>query len=339
MYSQMAQHTKNNDEFRSSFKHLQAGNTKINEDLAQFRADLSIFQEEFRKLKRDTEQKTAILQQKITLFEARQYVTLDEFNARTKRQLREIPSLVESMVREAVKRIRAEKSVNADDTLNKLGPAASSLPEHPIQLIRNPPTYNGNDLSRFRPWWSRVTAFMHSYAERFPSDKFKIGWVGSLLSDSAQMWHHCRKKQMDQLGTTDSWDSYSAALQARFKDTKEASRNYKRMRELQYQGDTAKYLDEFLYLNESVRWSGISLQTHIKQTLPHEITYLVYARRGKMPKTDEDFLDAISEAGRIHESMLSSLDLAGNRSSETGEKRRRLRRRRARRRNPRKANE
>lgn len=120
----MAQHTKNNDEFWSSIKHLQAGNTKINEDLAQFRVDLSIFQEEFRKLKRDTEQKTAILQQKITLFEARQYVTLDEFNARTERQLREIPSLVESVVREAVKRIRAEKSVNADDTLNKLGPAA-----------------------------------------------------------------------------------------------------------------------------------------------------------------------------------------------------------------------
>lgn len=111
------------------------------------------------------------------------------------------------------------------------------------------------------------------------------------------------------------------------------------MRELQYQGDTAKYLDELLYLNESVRWSGISLQTHIKQTLPHEIAYLVYARRGKMPKTDEDFLDAISEAGRIHESMLSSLDLAGNGSGETGEKGRRLRRRRARRRNPRKANE
>lgn len=239
-----------------------------------------------------------------------------------------------------MKQTWAGKSVNIDDILNKLvRRAAPFLPEHHFRPIRNPPAYNGNDVSKFRPWWSRVTDFMNSYAESFPLDKFKISWVGSLLSDSALMWHHRRKKQMDQLGITDSWDSYSAALQARFKDTMEASRNYKLMRELQYQGDTAKYLVELLDLNELVSWSGISLRAHTKQTLPDKITYLVYTSRGKMPETDEDFLDAISEAGQFYDSMLSYRGLTGNRSGETGEKVRRLRRRRARSRNLRKANE
>ncbi|EFY92551.1 hypothetical protein J3458_011633 [Metarhizium acridum] len=330
--------TKNNEDCWAAIEHLQAGHAQLAEAMARARAALSILQEEFRKLKGDLQTLTDNHSEQRILLPARQYVT-DDLDAHAESQLREFLSLIESAVREAMKQTRAGKSVNIDDILNKLGHRdASSHPEFSVRPIRNPPTYDGNDVSKFRPWWSRVTAFMHRYAESFPSDKFKIAWLGSLLSDKARMWHDHRKKQVDRLGGRDSWDSYSAALQARCKDINEASRNYERMKELQYQGDTEDYLAKLLDLNDLVCWSGFSLRMHIMQTLPDEITRLVYTRRGKLPETDEDFLNAISEAGRIYETMLSHLSLTGNHPGVTGEKARRLRRRRARRRTLRKTN-
>lgn len=82
------------------------------------------------------------------------------------------------------------------------------------------------------------------------------------------------------------------------------------MMELKYYGDTAQYLTELLDLNEVVQWFGVTFRKHISRTLPKEITRLVYSRNGGVPDTDEDFLTAVQEVGRIYETMLQDPGLS-----------------------------
>ncbi|KAK7754393.1 hypothetical protein SLS62_003686 [Diatrype stigma] len=188
--------------------------------------------------------------------------------------------------------------------LERLGrPAPATV--NPVQLSK-PQTYDGKDLSKFRPWWIKVESYLETYAESFPQDYHRINWVGSLLTDKAQTWHQQRLSQVRRVGLTDRWDGYVIAITERFKDPSEKHRNVKKMKSLTYQGDTVQYLTELLDLNEVVQWSGVTFQNHISQTLPDEITRLVYSRQGAMPDSDEDFLAAIQEAGQIYENMLSN---------------------------------
>ncbi|KAI1475530.1 hypothetical protein F4774DRAFT_292089 [Daldinia eschscholtzii] len=65
-------------------------------------------------------------------------------------------------------------------------PAATTA--NPIHLNK-PFTYDGKDLSKFKPWWSKVESYLETYAESFPEDYYQeINWTGS-LTDKAQLWH------------------------------------------------------------------------------------------------------------------------------------------------------
>lgn len=114
----------------------------------------------------------------------------------------------------------------------------------------------------------------------------------------------------------DTWLAYTLSLQKRFTDPSEKHRNAEKMRSLKYDGDIEQYLTEIMDLNDTVEWSGVTLQTHISRILPDEITRLVYSRHGAIPSTDEEFLEQIREAGRIYENMLTnpgllSMDIPG----------------------------
>ncbi|KAI4858491.1 hypothetical protein F4820DRAFT_463194 [Hypoxylon rubiginosum] len=164
-------------------------------------------------------------------------------------------------------------------------PAPATI--NPVHLNK-PTAYDGEDLSKFRPW----------YLKSFPEDYHRINWIGSLLT-------------VRQIGLVDLWASYELALKERFKDPSERHRNSKKMSELKYHGDVAQYLTEMLDLNESVQWSGTTFQNHIAKTLPDEITKLVYSRQGGLPDSDEEFIDAIQEAGQIYENMLTNPGISG----------------------------
>lgn len=171
--------------------------------------------------------------------------------------------------------------------------------------VNKPPTYDGKKLDSFRPWWARINAYLHAYAASFPTDSHKINWLGSMLSDKAQKWHDSRARQIQSMGVEDTWKGYSSALE-RFKDPSERHRNAKKMEELKYNGDTAEYLTELLDLNETVGWAGTTFQNQIARTLPSKITELMYSMRGGVPETDDEFISAVREAGRVYENMLQA---------------------------------
>ncbi|KAH7631395.1 hypothetical protein B0T09DRAFT_229600, partial [Sordaria sp. MPI-SDFR-AT-0083] len=160
----------------------------------------------------------------------------------------------------------------------------------PIHLSK-PSSYDGKDLSKFRPWWYKIEASLESYAASFPSDAYKIHWIGSLLTDKAQTWHNQRTKQCQRMGLVDTWTGYSTALKDRFKDPSEQHRNARKMAELKYEGDTVQYITTLLDFNDVVQWSGTTFRNHISKTLPSEIIKMVYHTRGGVPSSDDEFLN------------------------------------------------
>ncbi|KAJ4333600.1 hypothetical protein N0V85_009939, partial [Neurospora sp. IMI 360204] len=46
----------------------------------------------------------------------------------------------------------------------------------PVHLSK-PPSYDGKDLSKFRPWWYKVEAYLDTYASGFVTDNHKINWI------------------------------------------------------------------------------------------------------------------------------------------------------------------
>ncbi|WPJ58670.1 hypothetical protein SMAC4_13103 [Sordaria macrospora] len=76
------------------------------------------------------------------------------------------------------------------------------------------------------------------------------------------------------------------------------------MAELKYEGDTVQYITTLLDLNDIVQWSGTTFRNHISKTLPSEIIKMVYYTRGGVPGSDDEFLNAVQEAGQVYENML-----------------------------------
>ncbi|KAG6177019.1 hypothetical protein E4U10_000346 [Claviceps purpurea] len=176
---------------------------------------------------------------------------------------------------------------------------------HPVQ-INKPQNFSGKNQHKFRSWWDTVIAYLESFPNSFDTDRIKINWVGSLLTDTAQDWHQYRVKRNKVTSQEDSWATYCMAIEGRFTDAAEGSTNLDRMAQLRYEGDTAKYLTDLLQLNDIVGWSGLPFRTHISRTLPDKIIKLVFSTQGSVPDNDEDFLKAIAAAGRIYEKMLAN---------------------------------
>ncbi|KAH7636145.1 hypothetical protein B0T09DRAFT_317811 [Sordaria sp. MPI-SDFR-AT-0083] len=80
-------------------------------------------------------------------------------------------------------------------------PTIQTTPIH----LNKPATYDGKKLDAFRPWWARISAYLHAYAASFPTDSHKINWLGSMLTDKAQKWHDSRSRQIRSMGVEDTW--------------------------------------------------------------------------------------------------------------------------------------
>ncbi|KAK4220646.1 hypothetical protein QBC38DRAFT_378583, partial [Podospora fimiseda] len=118
--------------------------------------------------------------------------------------------------------------------------------------LEKPPKFDGKDLSKFRPWWAKVEAYIRSYASGFSTDQHKIDWVGSLLIDKAAGFHESRVRYCRDIRQPDNWPAYVQAIKARYQDPNAKHRSLNKMKELRYKNDTQQYMTELLDLNEEV---------------------------------------------------------------------------------------
>jgi hypothetical protein len=158
--------------------------------------------------------------------------------------------------------------------------------------MKNPESFDGAATTRFSRWWESVVMFLGFYPNT--TDRQKIAWVGALLTDTALSWHLYRYRE---LGDTDSWVNYSAAIRGEYYDTREAADAQLKLGQLKYQGSIRTYLTEFRTLNVYARATGEGLQEKINMAMPDNILDMRFNQNEEEFADDEHFLRATYRAG------------------------------------------
>jgi len=106
------------------------------------------------------------------------------------------------------------------------GIAAAQVParlvENQVRTSRlkmeNPAKFDRKNPTAFNQWWESVTMYLRFYPKTI--DRQNIAWVGSLLTDTALVWHLYRHRE---LRDNDTWTNYSAAIQTEYRNEREAA--------------------------------------------------------------------------------------------------------------------
>jgi len=84
--------------------------------------------------------------------------------------------------------------------------------------MKNPEAFDGKSSTAFNQWWEAVTMFLGFYPAT--GDQQKIAWIGTILSDTALVWHlQCFRE----LKGKDTWANYAAAIQTEYRNEREAA--------------------------------------------------------------------------------------------------------------------
>jgi len=152
--------------------------------------------------------------------------------------------------------------------------------------------FDGKSSSTFNQWWESVTMYLGFYPETI--DRQKIAWVGTLLTDTALVWHLHRYRE---LRDNDTWVNYTAAIRAEYRNEREAADAQLKLRQLKYQGSIRAYLTEFQALNNFAHVTGEVLWEKVDLAMPEALLDMRFAHYLEDFADDEGFLQATHQAG------------------------------------------
>jgi len=158
--------------------------------------------------------------------------------------------------------------------------------------MKNPKAFDGKSSTAFNQWWEAVIMFLGFYPEM--GDQQKIAWVGTILSDTALVWHLQRFRE---LKGNDTWANYAAAIQAEYRNKREATDAQLKLGQLKYQGSIRTYLTEFQALNNFAKPTGEGLQEKIDLAMPDSILDILFNQNPDKPTDDEGFMSTTYRAG------------------------------------------
>jgi len=95
--------------------------------------------------------------------------------------------------------------------------------------MENPAKFDGKNPATFNQWWESVTVYLRFYPEII--DRQKIAWIGTLLSDTALIWHLHRQRE---LRDNDTWANYSPAIRTEYRNEREAADAQLKLGQLRY---------------------------------------------------------------------------------------------------------
>jgi len=158
--------------------------------------------------------------------------------------------------------------------------------------MENPEKFDGKSPTGFNQWWESVTMYLGFYPDT--TDGQKIAWVGTLLTDTALVWHLHRYRELRENNT---WANYSAAVRAEYHNDREAADAQLRLGQLKYQGSIRAYLTEFRALNNFARATGEALREKIDLAMPDAVLDMRFTHYLEDFADDEGFLQATHQAG------------------------------------------
>jgi len=124
-------------------------------------------------------------------------------------------------------------------------------------------------------------------------DRQKIAWVGTLLMDTALVWHLYRHRE---LRDNDTWGNYSATIRAGYRNERKAADAQLKLGQLRYQGDIRAYMTEFQALNNYARAMGEGLQEKVNLAMPDSVLDMRFAHYLEDFTDEEGFLQATYQA-------------------------------------------
>jgi len=157
--------------------------------------------------------------------------------------------------------------------------------------VENSVKFDGKSPTAFNQWWESVTMYLGFYPKMV--DRQKIAWVGTLLTDTALVWHLHRYRE---LRDNDTWCNYSAAIRAEYRNERDAADAQLKVEQLRYQGDICVYMTEFRALNNYVRATGEGLQEKVNLATPDSVFDMRFPHYLEDFVDDEGFLQATYQA-------------------------------------------
>jgi len=157
--------------------------------------------------------------------------------------------------------------------------------------MENPEKFDGKSSSAFNQWWESVMIYLGFYPETIGWQK--IAWIGTLLTDTALVWH---LHQYRELRENDTWANYSVAIRAEYRNEREAADAQLKLGQLKYQGSIRVYLTEFRALNIFVRATGEALREKIDLAMPDAVLDMRFAHYLEDFTDDKGFLQATHQA-------------------------------------------
>jgi len=115
----------------------------------------------------------------------------------------------------------------------------------------NPEKFDGKSSTTFNQWWESVAMYRGFYPETV--DRQKIAWVGTLLTDTALVWHLHRYRELQDNNT---WANYSAAIRTEYRNEREAADAQLKLGQLRYQGSIRTPMTDLRALNNFARATG-----------------------------------------------------------------------------------
>ena len=158
--------------------------------------------------------------------------------------------------------------------------------------MENPEKFDGKGSSAFNQWWESVTMYLGFYPDT--TDRQKITWAGTLLTDTALVWHLHRYRE---LGENNTWVNYAVAIRTEYRNEWEAADAQLKLGQLKYQGSIRAYLTEFQTLNNFVRATGEALREKVDKAIPDAVLDMRFAHYLEDFTDDEGFLQATHQAG------------------------------------------
>jgi len=158
--------------------------------------------------------------------------------------------------------------------------------------IKKPKAFDGKCSTAFNQWWEAVTMFLGFYPEM--GDQHKIALVATILSDTALVWHLQRFRE---LKGNDTWVNYAAAIQAKYRNEREAADAQLKLGQLKYQGSIRAYLTKFRALNNFAKAMREGLREKIDLAMPDSILDMRFNQNPDEPTDDKGFMSATYRAG------------------------------------------
>jgi len=158
--------------------------------------------------------------------------------------------------------------------------------------MENPGKFDGKSTTTFNQWWEAVTMYLDLYPETI--DRQKITWVGTLLTETALVWH---LHQYHELRDNDTWANYSAAIRMEYRNEREATDAQLNLGQLKYQGSIRAYLTEFQVPTNFARATGEALREKVNLAMPDALLDMRFAHYLEDFADDEGFLQATHQVG------------------------------------------